>query len=159
MRIVLLLLLFCSVAGCNHTSAVPDEVYLPTKKDDSTACAYWKCSAEKKLYLQKYVKNDGGDYRSAGAYRLDQGVGAFPLEDLEKYGCDGSGVSTSRGFNPCPYCHTTRIGRCHCGKTLCAPQLQTNACGKRLPSRATCPWCGQECVFGRTESWDVGGGG
>ncbi|MDR0706083.1 MAG: hypothetical protein LBF88_14010, partial [Planctomycetaceae bacterium] len=105
MKKILLFVLFsvlfsgCSQQAVNTDNNVtePIPVVVPTKKDDSTACAYWKCSQEKKLYMQKYVKQEGGNYRPAGTYKLDKGVGAFPLEDLDKYGSDGNAVDISVG--------------------------------------------------------------
>ncbi len=154
MKYTFLLIALLGFAGCSRqTEFRMDSVNaatLPTRKDDSSACAYWKCSKERKLYMQKYVKNDGTEYYPAGAFKLDQGIGAFPLNDLEKYGSDGSNVSLDSGFDPCPYCRNPTLGRCHCGKTLCTPNMGATV---------TCPWCDRSCTFNRIESWDVGGGG
>jgi len=122
MKRYLLLLLFIALIGCSgHTEqqtekGVPVEYVETTRKGDSTACAYWQCSKEKKLYMQKYVKNATGQFRPAGTFRLDEGIGAFPLEDLDKYASDGDSVSTRDGFDPCPYCRNTVIIGCPCGK-------------------------------------------
>jgi hypothetical protein len=122
---------------------------IPTQKDDSTVCAYWKCSQEKKLYMQKYRKQEGGNYRPAGTYKLDQGVGAFPLENFDKYGSDGNAVDISVGNDPCPYCRNTGLANCRCGKTYCEKANATNG---------TCPWCGNKGYY-RLGNWGVGGGG
>lgn len=154
--------MLCVLVGCSPPSGTDEDaviVTMPTRKDDSSACAYWKCSKEKKLYMQKYVKRDGTDYRPAGAYKLDQGIGAFPLEDLEKYGSDGSNVSLDNGFDPCPYCHSSSIGRCSCGKTLCIPNLTKTSSCSLSSNRVTCPWCSRVGNYSRTGAWNVGGGG
>jgi len=128
------------VAGCSSEpqdswNTEPTPVVFTTKKDDSTSCMYWKCSTTKKLYMQKYVKDSSGIYRSAGAFPLDKGIGAFPLKDIDKYKSD-SDVSISisdNGFGSCPYCSNTVMGQCSCGKMLC----------KSSEPVATCPWCGE----------------
>lgn len=160
MKRFLLLFLFVVPAGCGEQSPQPirdtvsiDDVVL-TKKDDSTACAYWMCSKTKKLYMQKYVKGTSGKYRPAGAYKLDEGVGAFPLKDLDKYGSDGEVVSTSDGFDPCPYCGNTVIVNCdsrECrGKTYCETSGATEG---------TCPRCGDRARYRMGSGWGVGSGG
>ena len=120
-------------------------------KGESTACAYWMCSKEKKLYMQKYVRTDGGRFRPAGAYKLGQGVGAFPLEDLDKYASDGEAVSIEIGNNNCPYCGNTSLVNCNScgGKTYCESAGATSG---------TCPRCGTHGFY-RSGSWGVGGGG
>jgi hypothetical protein len=154
--LVLFDVLFGIISGCSHrtvdmNSNVTETIsaVVPTKKDDSTACAYWKCSHEKKLYMQKYVKQEGGNYRPAGTYKLDQGNGAFPLEDLDKYKSDGEAVNISVGFDPCPYCRNTSLIKCNCGKVYCEKAGATSG---------TCPWCGNHGPYGHS-SWGVGGGG
>ncbi|MDR3183361.1 MAG: hypothetical protein LBT89_10700 [Planctomycetaceae bacterium] len=156
MKHLISLLLFLSLAGCSHVgdadlSAVEDVGAPPkaesTKKDDSTACAYWKCSTTKKMYMQKYVKNDGGKYRPDGAYKLGEGIGAFPLEDLGKYGSDGQNVSWNVGIDPCPHCGNKGVGQCPCQKIHCCKGMH-----------ATCPWCGRENDYTPGEV-NVGGGG
>jgi len=156
MKRYLLLFLFIALFGCGgHTERqiekiVPVEYVETSRKGDSTACAYWKCSKEKKLYMQKYVKSATGQFRPAGTFRLDEGIGAFPLEDLDKYASDGDVVSTRDGFDPCPYCHNTVIVGCPCGKTYCETSGATSG---------TCPWCGEYGSYRSGEGWGVGGGG
>jgi hypothetical protein len=150
------------ISGCDHLGTQPEK-HIPdehikvsaTKKDDSTVCAYWRCSTTKKLYMQKYVKNTGDDsssssYRPAGTYPLDKGKGAFPLDELDKYSRDEGKVSWNVGFNQCPYCSNRTIGQCHCKKIFCLENFQV-----------TCPWCGFECHFipGSSGDVSVGGGG
>jgi hypothetical protein len=141
------------ILGCSHSGTQPEEniKVSATKKDDSTVCAYWKCSTTKKLYMQKFVKNSGNDsqsssYRPAGAYPLDKGEGAFPLDELDKYSRDEGKVSLNVGIDPCPYCSNHGIGQCHCKKMFCING-----------PRGTCPWCGRECYF--TPGNLSGGGG
>ena len=152
--VIPVLFLFSAVAGCNDISVpsgedVPIMDVAATKKEDSTACAYWKCSTTQKLYMQKYVKSDGGRWHPAGAFKLDEGVGAFPLEDLDKYGSDGEAVSIENGFDPCPYCANTVVVGCSCGKTYCEKSEATSG---------TCPWCGSRGRY-QSGTWGVGGGG
>lgn len=149
-----LLLAAVALCGCHKESvAVPRSpaapAALPTKKDDSTSCAYWKCSKTKKLYMQKYVKQENGSYKPAGAFKLDTGIGAFPLDELDKYGSDGESVPLENGSNNCPYCQNRGLKRCDCGKTSCEEE---NAC------RGTCPWCGESNSL-TPGTWGVGGGG
>ena len=99
--------------------------------------------------MQKYVKGTNGKYQPAGAYKLDKGVGAFPLEDLDKYGSDGDVVSIDVGNDPCPYCGNTGLGKCHCGKTLCE---------KANANSGTCPWCNASLRY-TPATWGVGNGG
>ncbi|GHT24259.1 hypothetical protein FACS189419_09080 [Planctomycetales bacterium] len=120
-----------------------------TKKDDSTACAYWKCSTTKKLYMQKYVKDTNGNYHPAGSYKLDEGEGAFPLKDLDKYGSDGNAVSVEAGADACPYDRNPNLVKRGCGKTYCEKAGATSG---------TCPWCGNHGSY-RSGSWSTGGGG
>ena len=131
------------------SDSVPIDEVVSDKTGESTACAYWMCSKEKKLYMQKYVKSDDGTFRPAGAYKLGQGVGAFPLEDLDKFGSDGQAVSVDVGHDPCPYCGNTALVGCQCGKTYCESNDATSG---------TCPWCGKQSTY-RSGTWDVGGGG
>lgn len=164
MRVLILFLSLFFVAGCSSRSigvenALADISTVPTKKDDSASCAYWKCSQEKKLYMQKYVKSDGSSYRPAGTYRLDQGVGAFPLSELDKYKSDGEQVSLDRGFDPCPYCNSHALGKCTCGKTLCIPDNSGRSSCSGISASVTCPWCERKCFFSASGSWGVGGGG
>ncbi|MGL6196670.1 MAG: TerY-C metal binding domain-containing protein [Thermoguttaceae bacterium] len=158
-RLLLLLCLLPPAGGCTDYSSAHVEgssanvaAAEPTMKDDATACAYWKCSTEKKLYMQKYVKQEGEKYVPAGSFKLEGGgVGAFPLADLEKQGSDGAKVSVNDGFDPCPYCKSTSLGNCPCSKTHCMPTGGGN--------RVTCPWCGQTNTYGGSGGWGVGGGG
>ena len=99
--------------------------------------------------MQKYVKSDGGRWRPAGAFKLDEGIGAFPLEDLDKYSSDGDAVSIDDGHDNCPYCRNTRLVNCRCGKTYCESEAATSG---------TCPWCGNYGRY-RSGTWGVGGGG
>ena len=156
-RYLILLCLLAAIAGCGNRSTQSNddsdflqitEVQSP-KHGESTACAYWMCSKEKKLYMQKYVRSDSGQFRPAGTYKLGQGVGAFPLKDLDKFGNDGKSVSVDIGHNPCPYCGNTSLVGCQCGKTYCESE------GAK---RGTCPWCGEHGYY-QSGSWDVGGGG
>lgn len=155
-KLFLLLLALCIVQGCSqvvppldtNTDEQTTSSVIPTRKDDSTSCAYWKCSTEKKVYMQKYVKGDDGKYRPAGTYKLE-GTGAFPLDDLDKHKSDGTTVSWSVGFDPCPYCSNTTVGQCHCKKVFCV-SAKKNA--------GTCPWCGSYCTFTPGDAM-VGGGG
>ena len=104
------------MAGCSSEphewNIEPPSVVSITKKDDSTSCMYWKCSATKKLYMQKYVKDWSGTYRSAGAFPLDKGIGAFPLKDLDKYKRDSDVLIsiTNGNYDVCPYCSNTVLG-------------------------------------------------
>ncbi len=160
--ISLLLCLLLCISGCSQRTETAESLAgstMPTRLDDSSACAYWKCSKERKLYMQKYVKREGSSYYPAGAFKLDQGVGAFPLTDLEEYGSDGSNVSIDIGFDPCPYCRSSSLGRCCCGKTLCLPE-SPNASGCFGASlRVTCPWCDRVGNYSASGAWGVGGGG
>ncbi|MDR1383568.1 MAG: hypothetical protein LBJ67_06960 [Planctomycetaceae bacterium] len=146
--LILIFILGCSQQNSEDASSTTPTT-VPTKKDDSTACAYWKCSTTKKLYMQKYVKTENGQYRPAGAFKLDEGIGAFPLSDLDKYGSDGNAVSIDVGFSPCPYCKNQQIVGCRCGKTYCEKQNATSG---------TCPWCGNHGVY-QHGTWNTGGGG
>jgi len=160
MKRYLILFLFIVAVGCGEQSSKPikdtvsiNDIVL-TKEDDSTACAYWMCSKTKKLYMQKYVKDSRGQYQPAGTYRLNEGVGAFPLGDLDKYGSDGDAVSTANGFDECPYCGNTVIVNCdsrECrGKTYCETSGATSG---------TCPRCGDKARYRMSDGWGVGGGG
>lgn len=158
MKRLLLILFVLSLFGCGESGldGFSDESYgVPSKQDDSTFCAYWKCSTTKKLYMQKYVKSTWGKYRTAGTFRLDEGIGAFPLEDLDKYESDGGNVSVGNAsFDPCPYCRSRLIGRCSCGRTLCLPETTG---GRNEP--VACPWCGETGIYSDSGGWNVGGGG
>ena len=101
--------------------------------------------------MQKYVRTAGGQFRSSGTFKLGQGTGAFPLEDLDKYGSDGESVSIDVGHDPCPYCRNTSLVNCNAcgGKTYCEAENATSG---------TCPWCGNYGRY-RSGSWGVGGGG
>jgi len=163
MKRFLLLCLFIVPVGCGEQSPQPikdtvsiDDIVL-TKKDDSTACAYWMCSKTKKLYMQKYVKGRDGEYRPAGTYKLDEGVGAFPLADLDKYGSDGEAVSVSVGFDPCPYCENTMI--IHCKARECGRKGGRTYCESSGATEGTCPWCGDHGRYGGSGGWGVGGDG
>ncbi|MDR3232263.1 MAG: hypothetical protein LBT46_01115 [Planctomycetaceae bacterium] len=148
--VTLIIFTGCSQQAVNRTDSAGEKpVVSATKKDDSTACAYWKCSTTKKLYMQKYVKDSGGNYRPAGAFKLDEGEGAFPLSDLDKYGSDGSAVSVNVGCSPCPYCGNGNLVGCRCGKTYCEKADATSG---------TCPWCGNSGQY-RSGTWNTGGGG
>ena len=158
MKRYLLLLLVVAVIGCGGGTPLPDvdntaaSNVSATQRRDSTAAAYWKCSATKKLYMQKYVRTDGGQWRPAGAFKLGEGIGAFPLEDLDKYRSDGDTVSIDVGNNPCPHCNNPSLGQCRCGKTHCLEPLV----GSRIT--ATCPWCGSRNTY-TPGTWTVGGDG
>jgi hypothetical protein len=163
MKYLICFLSLLLILGCDPVEKPPE--YIPegdiyddhidvgtTKKDDSTVCAYWRCSTTKKLYMQKYVKNSGNyfqpsSYRPDGAYKLDKGEGAFPLEELDKYSHDEGKVSWSVGFDPCPYCSNSGVGQCSCKKVFCVEGNQ-----------GICPWCGIECHFTPGDV-SVGGGG
>ena len=157
-----------TAAGCSQQEKkeqINEKVFIPevvsTRKDDSTACAYWKCSKEKKMYLQKYVRQSDNSYKPAGAYKLDGGIGAFPLEDLDKFQSDGEAVDVNDGKNECPYCGSDVIALCpECNKTFCggASVVETGFLGAKS-IRLTCPWCNHEDSYGSSGSWGVGGGG
>lgn len=154
-RNLLLLCLLAVAAGCGNRStqlgnvSTPITETLSNKNGESTACAYWKCSVENKMYMQKYVRSEDGKFRPAGTYKLGEGVGAFPLDDLDKFGSDGEAVSVDVGHDPCPYCGNKSLVGCRCGKTYCEVDAATSG---------TCPWCGVRGYY-ESGSWDVGGGG
>ncbi|GHT44631.1 hypothetical protein FACS189454_02590 [Planctomycetales bacterium] len=142
-------------AGCQSSEDIssPPNVSA-TKKDNSSVCTYWKCSATGKLYMQKYEKQKGlvgfvRKYKPAGTYKLGEGIGVFPLEDLDKYSSDGNAVSVNNGFNPCPYCENSQIVGCRCGKTYCEKNGATSG---------TCPWCGKQGSYS-IGTWNTGRGG
>ena len=175
MPLFLVLMLFGG-SGCSRPAlreesqsllTLPEKV--TTKSDDSTACAYWKCSVTKKIYLQKYVKTEGGSYRTAGAYPLDGGIHAYPLDEIDQYHKEDSLVNLGdTGFDPCPYCGNTALVHCdRCQKSYCeksSPEPDQSdsgtfpffGSGSGVLSR--CPWCGSEAMLS-PGNWDVGGGG
>jgi len=126
MKKFIILIPFFGMLGCSleidHEEAFNEVLptVAPTKKDDSTVCAYWKCSGTKKLYMQKYVKQPNKTYKPAGAFKLDNGIGAFPLADLDKYVRQSEAASLT-DIDPCPYCSNHRVGISSCGKVLCLP--------------------------------------
>jgi hypothetical protein len=158
--VTFVVILFVSGCAKKDSDSTNQEVrfnanYKPTKSDaDRFACSYLRCSQDKRLYLQNYVRNGNNDphekYRPAGTFALDKGVGAFSLDELDKYGGGGASFTTDQtfGFDPCPYCNNMSIGQCSCGKLLCVPASNT----------ANCPWCGRQCHF-VPGNIGVGGGG
>jgi hypothetical protein len=98
--------------------------------------------------MQKYVRSDSGQWRTAGTFRLE-GIGAFSLDDLDKYDSDGDAVSIDVGFDPSPYCNNTSLVNCSCGKSYCISEEAASG---------TCPWCGIHGRY-RPGTWGVGGGG
>jgi hypothetical protein len=156
MKNLIFLILFILFAGCSQQPVSPPSedigempVISVAKNDDSSVCAYWKCSTTGKLYMQKYVKDSNGNYSPAGAYKLGEGVGAFPLADLDKYGSDGNAVSVDNGANQCPWCGNLNLVGCQCGKTYCE---------KADATEGTCPWCKKHGHY-KAGSWNTGGGG
>ena len=150
------------VAGCSTEPQVwewdigPPPIVSTTKKDDSTSCMYWKCSTNKKLYLQKYVKDSSGIYRSAGAFPLDKGIGAFPLKDIDKNNSDSEVLISiaDNGYGSCPYCSNESMGRCSCKRMHCLPITSASEI-----TTATCPWCSKEGNYQPGKIEDTGGAG
>ena len=130
------------------------------RKDNSSLCAYWKCSKTKELYLQKYDRQENGTYKPAGVYKLGTGIGAFPLEDLDKYSSNSESVNVDIGFNPCPYCSNSDLVRCgKCDKTSCGgATIETKGPFGQVFQEITCPWCGNKAKL-TPSSWNVGGNG
>ena len=104
--------------------------------------------------MQKYVKGSNGQYRPAGTFKLDEGVGAFPLADLGKYSSDGEAASTADGFDPCPYCGNTVIVTCDTKE--CVKKIYCESSGA---IEGTCPWCGDRARYRAGSGTRVGGGG
>jgi Mg-chelatase subunit ChlD len=126
MKYFTFLLLFFVFCGCSQapTFDEPMPQVGDLKKDDSTVCAYIKCSKTKNLYLQKYAKQADGQYSPSGAFKLGEGVGAFPISDISRYAVSTEGVDL-QNINPCPYCENERLGISSCEKMLCLPKSKS----------------------------------
>jgi len=148
MKRYLLLLFFVAAVGCGGNLPLPEVENAPMRPvfssqgRDSTACAYWRCSTTKKLYMQKYVRRDGGQWQSDGAFPLENGgIGAISLEELLRIEGGGERINVNVGFGHCPYCPNTSVGQCSCGRLHC---LESRGGGSIT---ATCPWCDRRNTY------------
>ena len=158
---IILLLCFCGcvkvdmpVAEQVRFDAGERPTVTDTKADDRSVCVYWRCSTTKKPYMQKYEKDARGEYKPAGAYKLGEGIGAFPISELD-HGKSNSGITVSWKLerDPCPHCGNESLGRCSCSKLHCMPIVLQGQ--KR---KATCPYCGKSEYYSTTDE-DVRSGG
>ena len=100
------------------------------------------------IRIQKF----GSDWFRTWAFKID-------AERAHKEGYDRE--ITTGSFRPvesypgCPYCGSTNIAKCCCGKSFCFKMPEYHAEHIRL----TCPWCGQSGMYNAAERLDLQGGG
>ncbi|MDR1962710.1 MAG: VWA domain-containing protein [Planctomycetaceae bacterium] len=72
-----------------------------------------RCTKTKQFYLMKYIKS-GNDFKIAGT---------FPLDEFDQTAGVNVQIAAEKLIDtaPCPYCGSSKVGKCSCGKTLCLP--------------------------------------
>jgi hypothetical protein len=105
-----------------------------------------KCPKTRDVFGMRLEKR-GGDWLRTWAFKVDEQRARREGFDTETT----SGTMTpTPEYRGCPYCGTTGLAQCPCGKVFC---------WSGETRRLTCPWCGQTGDYQDAERLDVQGGG
>lgn len=99
------------------------------------------------------VQKFGSDWKRTWAFKIDEE--RAHNEGYDKESTNGT-FDPVEGYPGCPYCHSTGLATCGCGKVFCFKDEEGN---DSTSSTLTCPWCGETATYEEADRLDLQGGG